>query len=79
MEYTVSQSLYVRDPDGDVHGRTSAAKGTTPWMGEVGQRREQLPRMPGAANEVELYVDNPAVDWRQQHDWMEAPVKPLQL
>jgi len=31
--------------------------------------------MPGAANEVELYVDNPAVDWRQQHDWMEAPVQ----
>jgi len=62
-DHTVSQSLYVRDPDGDVHGRTSAAKGMTP----------------GAANEVELYVDNPAVDWRQQHDWMEAPAKPLRL
>ena len=31
--------------------------------------------MPGAANEVELYVDNPEGDWRQQHDWMEAPVQ----
>jgi len=51
--------LYVHDPDGDLHGHTSAAKG----------------RMPGAANEVELYVDNPEGDWRQQHDWMEAPVQ----
>jgi len=44
-DHTISQSLYLRDPDG---------------------------------NEVELYVDNPAVDWRQQQDWMETPVKPLQ-
>lgn len=34
---------------------------------------------PGAANEVGLYVDSPVVDWRQQHDGMVAPVKPLQL
>ena len=45
-DHTVSQSLYLHDPDG---------------------------------NEVELYVDNPAIDWRRQHDWMEAPVKPLRL
>jgi len=30
-------------------------------------------------NEVELYVDNPAIDWRNQSDWMQAPVKPLNL
>ena len=63
FDLTVSQSLCARDPNGDVHGRTSAVKS---WS-------------PGAANEVELCVDNPAVDWRQQHDWMEAPVMPLQL
>jgi len=45
-DHTVSQSLYLRDPDG---------------------------------NEVELFVDNPAVDWRQELSWMEAPVKPLDL
>ena len=30
-------------------------------------------------NEVELYVDNPDYDWRNHDDWMEAPVKPLDL
>jgi catechol 2,3-dioxygenase len=45
-DHTISQSLYLRDPDG---------------------------------NEVELYVDDPAVDWKRDHDWMEAPVKPLRL
>lgn len=45
-DHTVSQSLYVRDPDG---------------------------------NELELYIDDPNVDWRHQHDWMEQPVKPLRL
>lgn len=45
-DHTVSQSLYLRDPDG---------------------------------NEVELYVDDPKVDWRTRKDWMEAPVKPLRL
>jgi len=45
-DHTVSQSLYLRDPDG---------------------------------NEVELFVDNPAVDWRQDLSWLEAPVKPLAL
>jgi catechol 2,3-dioxygenase len=45
-DHTVSQSLYLRDPDG---------------------------------NEVELFVDNPAVDWQQDLSWMEAPVKPLDL
>lgn len=30
-------------------------------------------------NEVELYVDNPAYDWRSEDGWMEAPVKPLNL
>ena len=45
-DHTVSQSLYLRDPDG---------------------------------NEVELYVDNPAFDWRSDSSWMDAPVKPLSL
>jgi len=30
-------------------------------------------------NEVELFVDNPTYDWRHDHTWMEAPVKPLSL
>lgn len=30
-------------------------------------------------NEVELYVDNPEIDWRNDESWMEAPVKPLDL
>ena len=30
-------------------------------------------------NEIELYVDNPAVDWRTDDSWLEAPVKPLDL
>ena len=29
--------------------------------------------------EVELYVDNPDYDWRNDDSWMEAPVKPLNL
>jgi catechol 2,3-dioxygenase len=45
-DHTVSQSLYLRDPDG---------------------------------NEVELFVDDPRFDWRNDPSWMEAPVKPLQL
>lgn len=45
-DHMVSQSLYLRDPDG---------------------------------NEVELYVDNPAVDWRTDGSWQEAPVRPLKL
>lgn len=45
-DHTVSQSLYLRDPDG---------------------------------NEIELFVDDPDVDWRHAHEWMEAPVKPLRL
>ena len=45
-DHTVSQSLYLRDPDG---------------------------------NEVELFVDNPAFDWRSDTSWMAAPVKPLVL
>lgn len=45
-DHTISQSLYLRDPDG---------------------------------NEVELFVDDPAVDWRNDSSWMEAPVKPLKL
>jgi catechol 2,3-dioxygenase len=45
-DHGVSQSLYLRDPDG---------------------------------NEVELFVDNPAVDWRRSTAWMEHPVKPLRL
>ena len=45
-DHTVSQSLYLRDPDG---------------------------------NEVELFVDDPNVDWRSSADWMQHPVKPLRL
>lgn len=45
-DHTVSQSLYLRDPDG---------------------------------NEVELFVDDPSVDWKTDRSWMEAPVKPLKL
>lgn len=45
-DHTVSQSLYLHDPDG---------------------------------NEVELFVDDPTVDWRSDASWMEAPVKPLRL
>lgn len=45
-DHTISQSLYLRDPDG---------------------------------NEVELFVDNPEVDWKNDRSWMEAPVKPLLL
>ncbi len=45
-DHTVSQSLYLRDPDG---------------------------------NEVELFVDDPSVDWRLDDRWIETPVKPLKL
>lgn len=45
-DHTVSQSLYLHDPDG---------------------------------NEIELFVDDPGVDWRHAQEWMEAPVKPLRL
>lgn len=45
-DHTVSQSLYISDPDG---------------------------------NEVELYVDDPTVDWRSSQEWLETPVKPLML
>jgi catechol 2,3-dioxygenase len=30
-------------------------------------------------NEVELYVDNPQVDWRGDDSWLDDPVKQLQL
>ena len=45
-DHTISQSIYLRDPDG---------------------------------NEVELYVDDPDFDWRNDNSWMEAPVKPLDI
>jgi len=45
-DHTVSQSLYVRDPDG---------------------------------NEVELYVDNPKINWKTDKRWIVEPVKPLKL
>ncbi|MGB5297404.1 MAG: VOC family protein [Thiogranum sp.] len=45
-DHTISQSLYLRDPDG---------------------------------NEVELFVDNPAFDWKSDTSWMAVPVKPLIL
>ncbi len=45
-DHTISQSIYLRDPDG---------------------------------NELELYVDDPGYDWKNDDGWMEAPVKPLDL
>ena len=45
-DHTISQSLYLYDPDG---------------------------------NEVELYVDNPDYDWSINNDWMQEPVKSLNL
>lgn len=30
-------------------------------------------------NEVELFVDDPAVDWRHDASWLESPVKALDL
>ena len=30
-------------------------------------------------NELELYVDDPDYDWKNNDSWMEAPVKPLDL
>lgn len=45
-DHTVSQSIYLRDPDG---------------------------------NEVELYVDDPDYDWQANAEWMETPVKALDL
>jgi len=30
-------------------------------------------------NEIELYVDNPDYDWRNDRGWMDAPVRPLKL
>jgi len=43
-DHTVTQSLYLHDPDG---------------------------------NQVELYVDNPACNWKQDLSWMEVSSKPL--
>jgi len=45
-DHTVSQSLYLHDPDG---------------------------------NEVELYVDDPAIDWKSDPMAVLAPIKPLAL
>lgn len=30
-------------------------------------------------NEVELYVDNPDLDWHNDQTWMQEPVRPLEL
>ena len=30
-------------------------------------------------NEIELFIDDPDVDWRNDDSWMKAPVKPLRL
>ncbi len=30
-------------------------------------------------NELELFVDDPSFDWRNDSSWLEAPVKPLSL
>ncbi|MDH5429790.1 MAG: VOC family protein [Nitrospirota bacterium] len=45
-DHTVSQSLYVKDPDG---------------------------------NEVELYVDDPEIDWRKDPKAVLAPIKALNI
>ena len=45
-DHTVSQSLYVRDPDN---------------------------------NEIELYIDNPKINWEDDKSWVDAPVKPLKF
>ena len=45
-DHTVTQSLYLQDPDG---------------------------------NEVELYVDAPGVDWKQDPKAVLAPIKPLNI
>jgi len=45
-DHTVTQSLYLHDPDG---------------------------------NEVELYVDAPGIDWRQDPQAVLAPIKPLNI
>ncbi len=51
-------------------GRGSVAGGTTPGMGEVGHRREQLPRMPGATTAIEVSVFTPTAA-------REAPLSPV--
>lgn len=30
-------------------------------------------------NEIELYVDNPAFDWKNDASWLDQPVRPLAL
>lgn len=30
-------------------------------------------------NEVELYIDDPSVDWRNSNAWLQDPVRPLEL
>lgn len=45
-DHTVSQSLYLEDPDG---------------------------------NEVELYVDDPDVDWEKDPSLVTSPIKPLRI
>jgi len=30
-------------------------------------------------NEIELYVDNPEINWKEDYSWMDKPVKPLSL
>ena len=45
-DHTVSQSIYIMDPDG---------------------------------NEVELYVDDPNIDWKNEPNLVMSPIKPLFL
>ncbi len=30
-------------------------------------------------NQVELFTDNPAIDWRSSSEWLQAPSLPFQL
>ena len=58
----MARTCRVNSENHDVQGCTNAVGGTTPWMEEVEQRREQLPRMPGAAKDFLLLRRHRGVD-----------------
>ena len=35
--------------------------------------------VPPATNEIELFVDDPRVDWKNDREWLQEPVKPLRF
>jgi cobalamin biosynthetic protein CobC len=63
-EYLARRGILTRLFD-DAPGRASVAGGTTAWMQEVEQRRERLPRMPGATESPSLRFGLPGTepDW----------------